>query len=707
MTQVESFTGHGQEYEPRSDIYAVSLEDYVPNSGNTNSTLYPEHPLHVTGHGMEYRFPADTEAAYLAEAAAPDVAGKNARADETQPFRSPEELDQYAREIRDREGISLDEARARAVDEAARREGGHAKTYLHNNRPTGKPAKSQKKIALERACGERPMASEEGRQRRQAREAVEEEAERAERAVFEASREAQGTSDAHIPAEESSHEQSIPNREPVHFASMEVDVNQFSGQEQLQDPDPDHEQPADHEDSISSQEQHADPKVYGWLEVPSPGKPEPIPTRELVPFASGEFDLEEIRSKDTGVAEPETGTPDLFTLSPEELATDADDAETEESTKAEMEKQIKFIDGFRERANRALSSTRGYAGTVLTSSQRYVNEFKDTIRIATAVPGETRGERSQKWGMEVALGALSLEGVAEGHSEISDDTPDTWHERILASRLGRAVGTLAATGVLFNTVPTAAHGEEEPAFEQAPAIVQAAEAAETNEFAERVVREQITETQYLSHMRTHATGTRRGGIEQNQTERQENQRGAEEQESDLLFVFPVDVSRAEIKEGSATATKEGVWSEAWCRGSSENCHHNYYAADIFAEPGSPVVATIDGEVVSATEENGDVNENSIGSRVEVRGSDGLIHYYAHLGYDSLSITEGETIEAGTKLGTVGDSDQAVDTPPHLHYDVSEGRERINCAGHACSHRGRFANVQPHLQRSYKQQPATP
>jgi murein DD-endopeptidase MepM/ murein hydrolase activator NlpD len=83
--------------------------------------------------------------------------------------------------------------------------------------------------------------------------------------------------------------------------------------------------------------------------------------------------------------------------------------------------------------------------------------------------------------------------------------------------------------------------------------------------------------------------------------------------------------------------------------------------DIFAHRGTPVVAAAPGRVIR-------VGHNHLGGRVVwVAGAGARLYYYAHL--NSFSVEEGATVAAGQELGRVGNSGNAVSTPPHLHFGV--------------------------------------
>ena len=92
--------------------------------------------------------------------------------------------------------------------------------------------------------------------------------------------------------------------------------------------------------------------------------------------------------------------------------------------------------------------------------------------------------------------------------------------------------------------------------------------------------------------------------------------------------------------------------------------------DIFADKGTPVLAATEGIVQR-------LDETRLGGKVVwVLGPGGQHHYYAHL--DRFAAVErGQRIEAGTPLGFVGNTGNASNTPPHLHYGVYGAGGAIN------------------------------
>lgn len=89
---------------------------------------------------------------------------------------------------------------------------------------------------------------------------------------------------------------------------------------------------------------------------------------------------------------------------------------------------------------------------------------------------------------------------------------------------------------------------------------------------------------------------------------------------------------------------------------------SHHGVDIFAPRGTPVLAASDGVVTRA-------NTTSVGGNV-VWVSDAnrnMRLYYAHM--DTHTVERGQRIQAGDQLGTVGNTGNAVTTPPHLHFGV--------------------------------------
>lgn len=156
------------------------------------------------------------------------------------------------------------------------------------------------------------------------------------------------------------------------------------------------------------------------------------------------------------------------------------------------------------------------------------------------------------------------------------------------------------------------------------------------------------------------------------------------------FVFPLKT------------TKGTLIGDGWCHKSLTNCHHDYNAADIFAPTGTPVVAVRGGTVVKSD----DNDSSKVGSRLQIKGDDGLLYYYAHMGDGTIKVKAGDTVTAGQEIGAVGTNADAVGTPRHLHFDALPANLfsfRPSCSGASCSSYP-FVLVQPVLVSAFNNLP---
>ncbi len=96
--------------------------------------------------------------------------------------------------------------------------------------------------------------------------------------------------------------------------------------------------------------------------------------------------------------------------------------------------------------------------------------------------------------------------------------------------------------------------------------------------------------------------------------------------------------------------------------------------DFPVDLGIPVNTTMAGKVVWAV-------ENGMWGNLVVIENNGVQTYYAHL--QSISVTEGEIVEAGDFLGEVGSTGNS--TGPHLHYGIKQqtatGQVWLNPSNH--------------------------
>jgi murein DD-endopeptidase MepM/ murein hydrolase activator NlpD len=107
-------------------------------------------------------------------------------------------------------------------------------------------------------------------------------------------------------------------------------------------------------------------------------------------------------------------------------------------------------------------------------------------------------------------------------------------------------------------------------------------------------------------------------------------------------------------------TRRGLHS-SW--GEARSGHRRHQGIDIFARRGTPVLAAAAGEVVR-------IGQDRLGGNVVwVAGEGARLYYYAHLSAFREGLHVGEHLRSGEELGRVGNSGNARDTPPHLHFGI--------------------------------------
>jgi murein DD-endopeptidase MepM/ murein hydrolase activator NlpD len=107
------------------------------------------------------------------------------------------------------------------------------------------------------------------------------------------------------------------------------------------------------------------------------------------------------------------------------------------------------------------------------------------------------------------------------------------------------------------------------------------------------------------------------------------------------------------------------WTDDWhaCR---DGCSRLHEGLDIFAQTGTPLVATSDGFVSQKLE--GELS----GISIEITDDQGVQYFYAHLSAWAEPIEVGDRVEMGQVVGYVGNTGNAIYTPPHLHFEVQPG-----------------------------------
>jgi murein DD-endopeptidase MepM/ murein hydrolase activator NlpD len=93
--------------------------------------------------------------------------------------------------------------------------------------------------------------------------------------------------------------------------------------------------------------------------------------------------------------------------------------------------------------------------------------------------------------------------------------------------------------------------------------------------------------------------------------------------------------------------------------------------DIFAPKGTPIVAVEDG-IISYI---GDQPKG--GHCLWLTTENGTSFYYAHLDRWAPGMYEGMEVQTGDLLGFVGNTGNAIHTPSHLHFGISQNDEMVN------------------------------
>ena len=92
----------------------------------------------------------------------------------------------------------------------------------------------------------------------------------------------------------------------------------------------------------------------------------------------------------------------------------------------------------------------------------------------------------------------------------------------------------------------------------------------------------------------------------------------------------------------------------------------HHGNDLFADRGTPVVAVADGTLSR-------VGVNTLGgNRLWLTDDRGNSFYYAHLSAYAPEALEGARVRAGQVIAFVGNTGQAITTPPHLHFEIHPG-----------------------------------
>jgi len=98
--------------------------------------------------------------------------------------------------------------------------------------------------------------------------------------------------------------------------------------------------------------------------------------------------------------------------------------------------------------------------------------------------------------------------------------------------------------------------------------------------------------------------------------------------------------------------------------------HGYHKGlDLTAKRGTPVAATADGKVIFADW------GGTYGRLIKVRHANGYETRYAHL--SRILVKKNERVKRGQVIGGVGNTGNAGNTLPHLHYEIRRNGHALN------------------------------
>ena len=112
----------------------------------------------------------------------------------------------------------------------------------------------------------------------------------------------------------------------------------------------------------------------------------------------------------------------------------------------------------------------------------------------------------------------------------------------------------------------------------------------------------------------------------------------------------------------------------------DGCTRRHQGVDIFAPKLTPLIAAADGRIVS---ERRNATKKA-GNKLVIEDADGWRYVYVHLNNDTPGTDDnanpqswiaagdlraGDMVRAGQVIGYLGDSGNAEETPPHLHFEI--------------------------------------
>ncbi|HSP33699.1 MAG TPA: M23 family metallopeptidase [Thermoanaerobaculia bacterium] len=149
-----------------------------------------------------------------------------------------------------------------------------------------------------------------------------------------------------------------------------------------------------------------------------------------------------------------------------------------------------------------------------------------------------------------------------------------------------------------------------------------------------------------------------------EADRQPNPRAGLVDKAKLVFA-PLQNLRMPIV-GITTHDLDDSWGAP--RDGGERRHKGI---DIFARRGTSIVAVADG-IISY------IGDQKLGGHcLWLTTESGVSFYYAHLDRWAPGIFEGMEVASGDLLGFVGNTGNAITTPPHLHFGINQNDEMVD------------------------------
>lgn len=165
------------------------------------------------------------------------------------------------------------------------------------------------------------------------------------------------------------------------------------------------------------------------------------------------------------------------------------------------------------------------------------------------------------------------------------------------------------------------------------------------------------------------------------------------------YVFPLQASKADLRKwGANPGTSE--WKSGLYH---QNVFEGYYAVDIMAPEGVPVVAFHAGTVLK-------IGTGSYGElQIQIKDSEGYTYFYTHLSSSrGAQVKEGDAVEAGKLIAYIGNDREGWNAGSHLHIDKSKNpgkgyRGTCTASKNNCpiASEGRFAKIVTELHESYQ------